>query len=301
MTRRLHHHSLKVSDAEQSLEFYVNRLGMLIVGHTEATGDEPDRYYLSFGGTDDTWLELIADRNPSHIGYEHDEGDLYWKTNITVPDLDIARERLYFNGIQVSEPAQFGDIGYMCHLNDPDGYIIELLQHTHGRNAQPIEADPDIRLGSQPTLAHVTLRCRNPAISIPFYRDLLGMRLLSRQHIDQRGFTLYFLAFTDETPPSGDINSVEDREWLWQRPYSMVELQHVNGTEGTGFSYRTDEDGPYGFRGITIHAADRPELFRKAKGFSFTIETPENGLLQAGEPLIFRDPDGTQIRVIDEI
>ena len=188
----------------------------------------------------------------------------------------------------------------MCHLKDPDGYIIELLQHTFGRNQQPPEPDPDLLLGSQPTLAHITLRCKNPAVSIPFYRDLLGMRLMSRQQINERGFTLYFLAYTDEVTPSEDINSVQDREWLWQRPYTMIELQHIRRSEDTVFEYRTDEDGPYGFRGVTIFAADRPELFRRTKGFNFTVESPESGYLAPGQPLILRDPDGTQIRIVDQ-
>lgn len=300
MIRRLHSHSLKIRDSEKSLEFYVNRLGMIIVGHTQGIGREPDRYYLSFGEIDATRLELICDRQDTAIVYEHDDGDLYWKTGITVPDVDIARERLHFSGVEVSEPGQFGEIGYMCHLTDPDGYIIELLQHSFGQNEVSIEPDPDLRLGVAATLAHITLRAKNPAVTIPFYRDLLGMRLLSQQVVDPPGFTLYFLAYTDEMPPSGGIHAVEDREWVWQRPYTLIELQHVRGTENTEFEYHTDEDGPLGFRGITIFATDRAEVYRRAKSFTFKVESPrDGGLLRTDAPLILRDPDGTLIRIID--
>ena len=51
------------------------------------------------------------------------------------------------------------------------------------------------------------------------------MKLLSIQQVEAYGFTLYFLAFTDETPPNEDLNSIEIREWLWQRPYTTIEHQ----------------------------------------------------------------------------
>ncbi len=298
--RRLQYHTLQVSDAQQSLEFYCHRLGMHIVGHTEGTFGTADRYLLAFDGPESGQLELLCDRSNSPIGYEHDEGDLYWKTGITVPDVNIARERLYFGGVQVSEPHQFRDIGYLCHLRDPDGYVIELLQHRFAANHTPCEPDSSYALGSAPTIGQVTIRSRNPATSIPFYRDLLGMQLLSRQNVDIPGFTLYFLGFTDERSPSGDVNSVEDREWLWQRPYTTIELQHVWGTENADTAYRTDEDGPLGFRGITVTTDDRAALLRRARSFTFVVESPAEGdAVPADAPLVLRDPDGTKVTVIE--
>ena len=53
------------------------------------------------------------------------------------------------------------------------------------------------------------------------------MKLLSIQDISAYGFSLYFLAFTAETPPvPSGLESVENREWLWQRPYTTLEIQH---------------------------------------------------------------------------
>ena len=58
------------------------------------------------------------------------------------------------------------------------------------------------------------------------YRDLLGMKLLSIQDIAPYGFCLYFLGFTDDIPPSDDLHDVSIREWLWQRPYTTLEIQY---------------------------------------------------------------------------
>ena len=53
------------------------------------------------------------------------------------------------------------------------------------------------------------------------------MKLLSIQDISAFGFSLYFLAFTSETPPvPSELESVGNREWLWQRPYTTLEIQH---------------------------------------------------------------------------
>ena len=289
---RIKHHSLKVYDARESLEFYTGRLGMHISGHETGSDGSADRYHLTFGEPGSSELELICDHADSPIGYEHDQGDLYWKTGITVPDVDIARDRLYFAGVDVSEPRQFRNVGYVCHLKDPDGFVIELLQHDFAANHKPVAPDPAYKLGSQPTLGQITIRTKNPALSVPFYRDLLGMTLLSRQSVDPPGFSLYFFAFTDEMPPSGDIEAVEDREWLWQRPYTTIELQHVWGTEESTFAYRTDEDGPLGFRGISLAVSDIDGLRRRAATFSSRGE-----FAQDGDALILRDPDGTRIAV----
>jgi lactoylglutathione lyase len=140
-------------------------------------------------------------------------------------------------GVQVSRAAQFLDIGYLCHLHDADGHGIELLQHDFAENFRARETDNRDVLGSRPTLAHVTLRVRDPQRSLRFYCDALGMNLISRQIVKSYKFTLYFLSAAIERAPSVDIDSAADREWLWRRPYTVLELQHVWGTENAEFAY----------------------------------------------------------------
>ena len=57
------------------------------------------------------------------------------------------------------------------------------------------------------------------------------MRLLSMQDVGQYGFDLHFYAFTDQVPPNADLWVVENREWLWKRPYTTLEFQHLAGVE----------------------------------------------------------------------
>ena len=56
------------------------------------------------------------------------------------------------------------------------------------------------------------------------------MKLLSVQDVSEYGFCLYFLGFTTDTPPEPvDLHSVANREWLWQRPYTTLEVQYKPG------------------------------------------------------------------------
>ncbi len=133
--------------------------------------------------------------------YRHQSTDVYWKIGITLPDVRRAQEHLTAAGVAVSAPQQFRDIGFLCHLQDPEGFQIELLQHDFETHHVTQPADPDYVLGSRPTLGQITLRVTNIDANLQFYRDALGMTLLSIQPVEPYGFTLYFLAFTSDRPP----------------------------------------------------------------------------------------------------
>ena len=56
------------------------------------------------------------------------------------------------------------------------------------------------------------------------------MRLVSRITIARFKITLYFLAFTDEDPPT-PLDSEANRAWLWSREFTQLELQHWHAFE----------------------------------------------------------------------
>merc|ERR1711934_1105281 len=81
-----------------------------------------------------------------------------------------------------------------------------------------------------PQLLHITTRTSNPKESARFYKDVMGMKTLSIQPVAPHGFDLYFYAWTNDIPPNtGDLKAVENREWAWQRNYTELEIQHVQG------------------------------------------------------------------------
>jgi catechol 2,3-dioxygenase-like lactoylglutathione lyase family enzyme len=252
---------LSVRSPKNLARFYRAHLGM-------RAWSEGDAIVLGYDGLDAA-LELR--RAASDKTYAHARSDRYWKIGITLPDVDLAHAQLCDAGISVSDPNQFGDIGYMCHLCDPEGFVIELLQHRFQGNQNKAVGDPKQPLGGGARIGQITLRTNDLDQALAFYRDRLGMRLLSIQPVKKFGFTLYFLALTDERAPQAELTTISNREWLWQRPYTTLELQHFEGKE-TAFSL--PEEGDPGFFGISIsdsHHADT-SLLDEAGGEVFIFK-----------------------------
>lgn len=204
---------LRVARPEILAAFYADVLGM----EAYQTGDV---WRVGYVGQD---ADLILSSGGG--GYVHDRGHRYWKIGITLPNVDHAVAHLRACGVQVSNPQQFFDIGYMCHLADPEGFVIELLQHDFEGN-RPADAGNMAAPFAAACIGQVTLRTGDIAAE-DVVAKRLGMRLLSIQEVEAYGFDLHFYAFTDEQPPNADLWSVENREWLWKRPYTTLEYQHI--------------------------------------------------------------------------
>lgn len=227
--------ALNVADPERLADFYTQVLGMTVLDQSQQL-----RLGYALGGA---CIQLTS-ASPSTI-YQHSRTDRYWKIGITLPNVDLAYEQLISQGIDVSAPRQFQDIGYLCHLSDPEGFQIEFLQHTFEGQARTSNGNPSQPLGGGARVSHITLRTINIEEDLARYKDQYGLRLLSIQKVEDFGFTLYFLAATQDAPPHPDLNDVRNRPWLWQRPYPVLELQYITSKEakitlpsqsGAGFS-----------------------------------------------------------------
>ncbi len=80
------------------------------------------------------------------------------------------------------------------------------------------------------------------------------MTPLSVQVIEDYGFTLYCFSFTCNTPRS-DLYAVENREWLYQRKYTVLEAQHVPSAS-TMFNVGDSQAGYAGtlVSGLTVNS-----------------------------------------------
>ena len=237
--RRFDGVSLNVNNPETLAKFYTDILGMEL--SIDAT-----TYTLGYGAQS-ARLYLKAATAPQT--YSHSRQDIYWKIGITVPDVNAAYAYLMDCGVLVSTPGQFQDIGYLCHLSDPEGFQIELLQHTF--EGRPKTATPDMSqpLGGGAHLAHVTLRTTDIAHERALYETEYGLSLLSIQPVPSYGFDLYFFAATSDTPPDPDLVSVDNREWLWQRPYPVLEIQHCHAP---AIIKPTPSSGTVGYAGLNF-------------------------------------------------
>ena len=208
MTVKVIHY--RVSDLGLTRQFYSDVLGFDVADEGKAlTCSLPNGARLVFH-------EAPVER------HEAKKDGRYWKIGLTMPDLDRAVAHLDRLGWVISRPRQFLDIGYMCHLNDPDGLSLELLQQGFEGRGAPGPTGHDI--GAQATLAHLTLRAETREVADAEWLGA-GMTLMSVQPVPSHGFTLYFYANTDQTPPDPDLAAVAHREWLWRRPYALVEVQ----------------------------------------------------------------------------
>lgn len=234
--------ALTVRDPEALASFYCTMLGMKRM-------DQRNGIAVGYGGQDAALMLKPASSGPA---YQHLPDDRYWKIAITLPNLDLAHDLLTRKGISVTEPRQFREIAYMSHLSDPEGYVIELIQHTFDGKARTTDGDRTLPLGGGAQIGLITLRTNDIEGDLAHCRDHLGMAYLSRQTVTDRGFDLHFLALTGEQQPDPDVNAVENREWLWQRPYTSLEFQH----RLDGAPIRYGEEGVEGDASVIINIAD---------------------------------------------
>ena len=173
-------------------------------------------------------------------------------------------------------------------------------------------------MGQTAVVGQITLRIVNAATSLAFYTEILGMKLLSRQkvsyinratvylnrllsnsenfQVEDYGFELYFLSAVSEEeaakmPDPKDLDSVENREWLWQREYTTLELQHR--LKRTKLLSQTPLDEP-GFRGFAVGVSK--ERFEKLRPRAIKESKDEVW----GDRLHLKDPDGTDVTVVNE-
>jgi len=159
------------------------------------------------------------------------------------------------------------------------------------------------------------LRIRDPKVSVPFYEQHFGMKLVHKYDFPPFKFSLYFL----ERPKDGQelpatVPSAESEKYLWSMPGTTIELTHNWGTESdpnfkgywSGNSGKdADKNGPLfidngpvrGFGHIAFNVEDvyaTSEALEKA-GVKFQ-KRPDEGRMKG---LAFAlDPDGYWIEIV---
>ncbi|EDQ85719.1 uncharacterized protein MONBRDRAFT_11616 [Monosiga brevicollis MX1] len=170
---------------------------------------------------------------------------------------------------------------------DPDGYWLEII------------ARPEPRQPERYTLAQTMLRVKDIEKSLHFYRDCMGMTVVSERHFgpDSGDFSLFFLAHLPE-----GVQAPADQEkvpaWLKSFDFPVLELTHNHGTESQAdFAYHNGNSDPRGF-GHTGFLVDDLEACCKdleAKGYDFQ-KKPQDGKMRG---LAFvKDPDNYWVELI---
>lgn len=291
---RLH---VDTSATKGLIEWYCQRLGMSVLKEMRSETDLI--HWVGFeNNSESACIEFrshIQQASPPKLYVPNPSTDVYWKIGLSLADVDTARSHLMSHGVHVTQPRQFRDIGYLCHLNDPFGYSVELLQRDFQHNfcSERIKSflNPTFALRQQTHVGQITLRVSDIEKSLRFYESSLGMKLLSRQNIPDM-FDLYFLACTDEKPPSDNVNDVEIREWLWKRPYTTLELQYWT-VKRCKFN-NPDLDRHSGF-GALVFTVDTPRFEELKTNLNAVEDVSQKYPEYKSSVLQCIDPDGTRV------
>ncbi len=168
--------------------------------------------------------EAALSFEPGTGTYQPAVDDLYWKITLSVPNIDLACEQLQAQGVRTGTPEQFGEVGYLAHFDDPLGFRIELIDHWF-QGQRPAQELDERLLGGGACLNLLTVRCHEEALIEQMAAEL-GLQRLAIVPVPGPGFTLHFFGNPGERPPNPDPYAIENRTWVYQRPYTVLEVVH---------------------------------------------------------------------------
>lgn len=115
------HTMVRVSDLEQSIDFYSNKLGLKELRRTRNEQGRFTLVFLAAPGDEDAQIELTYNWDPENYTGGRNFGHLAY----AVDDIYATCERLKDNGVTINRPPRDGR---MAFVRSPDGISIELLQ-----------------------------------------------------------------------------------------------------------------------------------------------------------------------------
>lgn len=115
------HTMVRVSDLEESLDFYCNKFGLVEVNRKEAPAGRFTLVFLAAPGDESAQVELTYNWDPEEYSGGRNFGHLAY----AVDDIYAACQKLMDAGVTINRPPRDG---YMAFIRSPDGISIELLQ-----------------------------------------------------------------------------------------------------------------------------------------------------------------------------
>ncbi len=112
---------VRVSDLDQSLDFYCNKLGLTEVGRYDNEGGRFTLVFLAAPGNESAQVELTHNWDPEELEGGRNFGHLAYQ----VDDIYATCQRLMDNDVTINRPPRDGR---MAFIRSPDGVSIELLQ-----------------------------------------------------------------------------------------------------------------------------------------------------------------------------
>ena len=126
---RILHTMLRVGNMERSVKFYTEVMGMKLL----RTTDRPDqKYTLAFVGYGTEDAQAVIELTYNYGVDSYNMGNAFGHLAIEVPDAYKACETVKAKGGSVTREAGpvKGGSTIIAFVQDPDGYKIELIQHS---------------------------------------------------------------------------------------------------------------------------------------------------------------------------
>jgi lactoylglutathione lyase len=115
------HTMVRVTDLEESLDFYCNKFGLVEVKRTEVPAGRFTLIFLAAPGDESAQVELTYNWDPQEYSGGRNFGHLAY----AVEDIYASCQRLMDAGVTINRPPRDG---HMAFIRSPDGISIELLQ-----------------------------------------------------------------------------------------------------------------------------------------------------------------------------
>ena len=297
--------ALTVSDMERSLAFYRDILGFRVVADTEVVGPEWERLTGVFGvriritrirlGDEslELWEYLASPGRPAPVDSRSNDR-WFQHVAIIVSDMDSAyrvlrahRVRQASTGPQLLPKTIPNAAGIRAfYFRDPDGHPLEILQFPPDKGDPRWQRKDRLFLG----IDHTAIVVASTERSLRFYRDLLGFRVAGEsenfgaEQAHLNNVEGAHLRITGLRAPGGGPG-VEFLEYLAprdgraypadERPSDLVHWQTTVAVPGLGALVGR------------LRQAGSPEVSRPA------------GNPDSGQGVLFRDPDGHTVRLVE--
>ena len=116
------HTMVRVTNIDDSLDFYCNKLGLTEVNRYESEEGRFTLVFLAAPGDEDAQVELTYNWDSE----DYDEGRNFGHLAYAVDDIYETCQRLMDNGVTINRPPRDGR---MAFVRSPDNISIELLQN----------------------------------------------------------------------------------------------------------------------------------------------------------------------------
>ena len=123
------HTMVRVTDLDESLDFYCNKLGLVELRRHESTAGRFTLVFLAAPGDEEAQLELTWNWDPEVYSGGRNFGHLAY----AVDDIYTLCQQLMDAGVTINRPPRDG---HMAFVRSPDGISIELLQKGESLPAQ---------------------------------------------------------------------------------------------------------------------------------------------------------------------